>query len=268
MSEIPLILGVGLGGIGLGTIIAAGYLYSNKDKEQLQNAVTDVAQGINEDLSEQEKRARDSARRQAAEIKDSERRRKIEEENVKRYNIEKAEKDAKLPQLEQLYRNIYTFDEELKPINQQIDNPSTPQQDKKNLERRRAEILVAANSLNKKIKKYPENLRQEAKNRLSNERETISRASYVREPEEDPLSEEEEEEDPLSEEENKTPDEDLIMRSDSFSSNSSTGGSKYFTLTYTPKKLIKKCKSKCNKINNRKSKRNKINKIKTKRNKK
>lgn len=261
MSEIPLILGVGLGGIGIGTIIAAGYLYSNKDREQMK----DMAQGIT------------SAAIQAlnsnkiAQKSINERTEKITKENEERYKKEQVNSE-KIAELEQLYKDIQMLDKELQPINEQIDNPSIPQQDKKNIERRRAEILENARILEKQIRKYPETIRQIAKNNVSIERDTIERASY-REPKpmnEEPLSNSDAE-DIYSSEEDNTPEEDLNMpieaeERDSFMSLPPSGGSKYFTLTYTPKKLTKKCKSNYNKINKGKSKRNKINKRKSKRN--
>jgi hypothetical protein len=259
MSEIPLILGVGLGGIGIGTIIAAGYLYSNKDREQIK----DIAQGITS-AAIQSLNSNKIAQKSI-----NERTEKITKENEERYKKEQ-ENSGKIADLEQLYKDIQMLDKELQPINEQIDNPSILQQDKKNIERRRAEILENARILEKQIKKYPETLRQLAKNNLAIERDTIDRASY-REPKsvnEEPLSDEE---DIYNSEEDNTPEEDLNMpietqERDSFMSTPPSGGSKYFTLTYTPKKLTKKCKSNCNKINKSKAKRNKINKRKSKRN--
>lgn len=279
MSELPLILGVGLGGIGIGTIIAAGYLYSRKDKEE----IIDVAKGIastipnlptvpyenipDEQLTAEQKAEKVRIKRQKSAAVQSYLNKKSSEEESKRMreNAIKQSQDApKIAILEKLYRNIQKLDEELQPLN---NNPSlTPEQ-----KRRQSEILSEARGIEKQIKKYDEYLRQFAKNNLAMERDRIAKETPAIRSE--PITEESEEEKiedvDYYDSEEETPEEDFNLPIEtedrnSFSSNPA-GGSKYFTLTYTPKKVTKKYKLNSNK---RKSKRNKINKRKTKRNKK
>lgn len=271
MSEIPLILGVGLGGIGLGTIIAAGYLYSKKDREQLADVAQEIYSNLpaipfqnipDEQLTPEQSREKQRIKsfRSATIQADMTRRQKIaEKQRLKELKTKQEEETPKIEQLEELYQNIQTLDEELKPLNDQI-NTLTPQQ-----KRRQAEILVEARTLEKQIKKYPQHLRQIAKNNLSIQRDTIARETYTRPSElvtQETLSDGDytdynsgdytDYNSDYNSDEDKTTEDDLNMPfepeepDDNLSSNHS-GGSKYFTLTYTPKKLTKKYKSNSNK---------------------
>lgn len=263
MSEIPLILGVGLGGIGLGTIIAAGYLYSKKDREQLADVAQEIYSNLpaipfqnipDEQLTPEQSREKQRIKsfRSATIQADMTRRQQIaEKQRLKELKTKQEEETPKIEQLEELYQNIQTLDEELKPLNDQI-NTLTPQQ-----KRRHAEILVEARTLEKQIKKYPQHLRQIAKNNLSIQRDTIARETYTRPSElvtQETLSDGDytDYNSDYNSDEDKTTEDDLNMHfepedpDDNFSSNHS-GGSKYFTLTYTPKKLTKKYKSNSNK---------------------
>jgi hypothetical protein len=306
MNDLPLLLGVGLGGIGLGTIIAAGYLYSNQDREVLKNSAAGIVQKMTPDQLSQKSI-------------------NIRTQNIMAENQERDEKSRKnndkIKNLESLYTDIQSLDKLIRTINDKLEDKSISEEDRVNLENERAPLLASARKIEKEIKKYDEDLRQLAKNNISfkqdaslikdpvtkepdiqkpdiqepNIQEPNIQEPNIQEPDiqepdiqepniqepdiqepdiqepdiqepdiQEPIIQEPEEEDFQS----KTPEDDLNMpieRSDSFSSNPPTGGSKYFTLTYTPKKSTKKRKSltKRNKLNKRKTKRNKR---KTKRN--
>lgn len=281
MSEIPLILGVGLGGIGLGTIIAAGYLYSKKDREEIIDFAEEKLPSIpfqnipDEELTPEqikEQKKIKALRKETILSNITKRQRKIEEKQMKVFESEQKKEAPKIKQLEQLYKDIKKLDEELQPINDKLDSPSISQQNKKDLERRRSEILAEARSLEKQIKNYPQHLRQMAKYKLAIERDKIASETNGKPSEivvEESISKEgyDSNDENITPEDDNTPEDDYIMSMettsdrDSFSSNPA-GGSKYFTLTYTPKKITKKYKTN---INKKKSKHNRKNnrKIKT-----
>ena len=314
MSDIAIIIGAGLGGIGLGTIIAAGYLYSKQDREELANTAAGIAQTLTPD--------------QLAQRSINKRTKEIIEENQAREEQTRKDSEKKIKRLENLYTDLKSLGKTLRPINDKLDDETIPEEERKNLESERSPILKRARKIEEEIKKYANNLRLLAKNNLAF-REPVVEEPVVEEPVveepvveepvvepvveepvveepvaeepvaeepvvepvveepvvEEPVVEEPVVEEPVAEEENddyrsevdETPEDDLNMpieriSSSSFSSNPPAGGSKYFTLTYTPKKSTKKQKSKINRItkrnkmNKRKTKRNKINKRKTKRN--
>ena len=259
MSDNPLILGIGLGGVAIGTIFAAGYMFGVKQRSSSGKPEED--NNIEDDNEDREDNLTPKFIQKPTT--------KREEENYKREFSRQEEENKKRPEVIKLFDDRENLKKELDKINNKLEDPTKIPEEKEILVRRRTEILKKNKQLEKQIQSYPSDIIQRVKNKLAEASDAEYKENYNRlkalDESKEELELEAKAEEAAAEEAGPSydgygsEDENYGSEDENYSSEDMTrpsfGGAKKFVLTYTPTN-----KSKTNKHKNkkRKTKRNSI----------